>query len=74
MQNFRNLLVWKKSHDLALAVYRLSVHLQKREAWTLRDQMFRAVISIPSNIAEGRGTWVGCRFQAVFVDCPGVIQ
>jgi four helix bundle protein len=55
MQNFRNLLVWKKSHALTVHVYGLSVHLQKREAWPLRDQMFRAAISIPSNIAEGTG-------------------
>ena len=55
MQNFRNLLVWKKSHSLALTVYRLAPHLQQREAWPLRDQLFRAAISIPSNIAEGTG-------------------
>ena len=55
MQNFRNLHVWKKSHGLVLAIYRLAPVLQKREAWPLRDQMFRAAISIPSNIAEGTG-------------------
>ena len=55
MQNFRNLNVWKKSHALALAVHRLAPHLRVREAWPLKDQMFRASISIPSNIAEGAG-------------------
>ena len=55
MQNFRNLLVWKKSHALALRIYGVAPHLQTREAWPLRDQIFRAAISIPSNIAEGAG-------------------
>src|SRR4051812_39971877 len=55
MQNFRNLLVWKKSHALTLQIFGLSGYLQKREAWPLRDQMFRAAISISSNIAEGTG-------------------
>jgi four helix bundle protein len=55
MQNFRKLHVWKKSHQLALDIYSLAPQLQRREAWPLRDQMFRAAISIPSNIAEGTG-------------------
>ena len=55
MQNFRNLLVWKKSHALALQIYGLAPHLRVRESWPLRDQMFRAAISISSNIAEGTG-------------------
>ena len=55
MQNFRKLQVWKKSHQLALDIYALAPRLQGREAWPLRDQMFRAAISISSNIAEGTG-------------------
>ncbi len=55
MQNFRNLHVWKKSHQLALDIYALSSQLQRREAWPLREQMFRAAIAISSNIAEGTG-------------------
>ena len=55
MQNFRKLHVWKKSHQLALDVYALTPQLQRREAWPLRDQMFRAAIAVSSNIAEGTG-------------------
>jgi len=55
MQDYRNLKVWQKAHDLTLATYALSAHLRKPEAWALRDQMFRAALSVPSNIAEGAG-------------------
>ena len=55
MQNFRNLKVWQKAHQLALQTYALPAYLLKPEAWPLRDQLLRAAISIPSNIAEGAG-------------------
>ena len=55
MQDYRNLQVWQKAHELALATYELSAFLRKPEAWPLRDQVLRAAISIPSNVAEGAG-------------------
>jgi four helix bundle protein len=55
MQDYRNLKVWQKAHRLTLATYAVSPHLQKPDAWPVRDQMLRAAISMPSNIAEGAG-------------------
>ena len=55
MQDFRNLLVWQKSHELALEIYRLSRDFPREELYGLASQMRRAAVSIPSNIAEGRG-------------------
>src|SRR5215207_4985110 len=55
MQDYRKLLVWQKAHQLALKTYELPAYLLKPEAWPLRDQILRAVISISSNIAEGAG-------------------
>ena len=55
MQNFRNLHVWQKAHQLALTTYEVPAYLLKPEAWPLRDQILRAAISIPSNVAEGAG-------------------
>jgi four helix bundle protein len=55
MQNFRNLLVWQKSHDLVLQVYRSSRDFPREDAYGLTSQMRRAAISIPSNVAEGCG-------------------
>jgi four helix bundle protein len=55
MQDYRKLLVWQKAHNLALKAYELPAYLRAPEGWVLRDQILRAAISIPSNIAEGRG-------------------
>jgi len=55
MQDYRKLDVGKKSHRLALDTYAFSAYFKSPEAWTIRDQVFRAAISVPSNIAEGCG-------------------
>lgn len=52
-KNHRELLVWKKAMRLVVAVYDLVRRLPKEENYGLSDQMRRAAISIPSNIAEG---------------------
>jgi four helix bundle protein len=55
MQNYRKPRVCRKAHALALKTYEIPAYLLKPEAWPLRDQILRAVISISSNIAEGAG-------------------
>jgi four helix bundle protein len=55
MQDYRKLRVWQKAHELTLGTYAASAYLDKPTAWPLRDQMLRASISVPSNIAEGAG-------------------
>jgi four helix bundle protein len=55
MQDYRKLVVWQKAHKLTLATYGVSAYLKAPEAWPLRDQLLRAAISIPSNVAEGAG-------------------
>ena len=50
---YSNLKVWQKSMDLAVEIYRVVKSLPKEELYGLSDQMRRAVVSIPSNIAEG---------------------
>jgi four helix bundle protein len=52
--NYKNLIVWQKAMDLTAAVYKLVRKLPKEELYALSDQMRRAAVSIPSNIAEGR--------------------
>jgi four helix bundle protein len=51
-KSFKGLIVWQKARDLAVAVYRLTEQFPKSELYGLTSQMRRAVISIPSNIAE----------------------
>jgi four helix bundle protein len=55
MQDFRRVQAWQKSHDLVLAVYRLTEHFPKEEAYGLTSQLRRAACSIPMNVAEGCG-------------------
>lgn len=55
MQDFRNLLVWQKSHAMALSIYRATFTFPEQEKYGLTSQMRRAAYSIPSNIAEGCG-------------------
>jgi len=53
--DFRQLLVWQKAMDLTMEVYSIVKLLPHDESFALSDQMRRAVVSIPSNIAEGQG-------------------
>ena len=55
---FRDLHVWKKSRSLAADIYRLAGAPQLRGHFAYCDQIGRAALSVPSNIAEGdeRGT------------------
>ena len=54
MHSFRDLTVWQKSMDLVTLVYQLTEKFPSDERFGLTSQMRRAVVSIPSNIAEGR--------------------
>ena len=47
--------MWQKAIDLTSEFYKLVKQLPIEEQYALSDQMRRAVVSIPSNIAEGRG-------------------
>jgi len=55
VQDFRNLLVWRKAHRLTLDVYAV---FSKPKPWpqqVVRYQLLRSAASIPANLAEGCG-------------------
>jgi len=52
---YRKLLVYHKAMELVTKVYKLSASFPQTERFALCDQIQRAVISVPSNIAEGMG-------------------
>ena len=52
---FEKLIAWQKAKELSLAVYSLAAKFPQCEQYALTSQIRRAVISIPSNIAEGTG-------------------
>jgi four helix bundle protein len=55
MKDFRQLKVWEKAHQLALAVYKVTKGFPKEELYGLTSQIRRSSMSIPTNIAEGCG-------------------
>ena len=55
IKSFQDLNIWQEAHHLALEIYEITKNFPKEEIYGLVPQMRRAVISIPSNIAEGMG-------------------
>ncbi len=53
--SFQKLNAWEESRKLVVAVYQLLDRFPKFENYALCDQIRRAVVSVPSNIAEGSG-------------------
>ena len=52
--SYKDLVVWQKAMDLVVETYKIVKQLPKEETYALSDQMRRAAVSIPSNIAEGQ--------------------
>ncbi len=55
MKDFRKLKVWEKAHAFTLLLYKETQAFPSAEQYGLTSQLRRAAVSIPSNIAEGRG-------------------
>ena len=53
MRNFKQLKIWQKGFEIAVDTYRLINSFPQSEKYSLAQQVTKAAISIPSNIAEG---------------------
>lgn len=53
--SFEKLIVWEKSRQLAVEVYKITSAFPVEERFGLTSQIRRCSISVPSNIAEGSG-------------------
>jgi len=53
-KHYKDLIAWQKAMDLVQSVYDATEEFPKREVYSLTDQIRRAAVSIPSNIAEGQ--------------------
>jgi four helix bundle protein len=60
--HFRDLLIWQRSMKLTGHIYALTATLPRSETFGLSQQMRRAAVSVPSNIAEGHGRVTGKTF------------
>ena len=55
MKDFRTLNVWQKSHEHAVMIYQETKKFPKEEVYGITSQIRRAIVSIPTNLAEGCG-------------------
>jgi hypothetical protein len=70
MKNFKDLVVWRKAHELTLAVYKVTRVFPREELYGLTSQLRRASGSIGANIAKDRED--GARaISADFFKLPG---
>jgi four helix bundle protein len=63
MKNFRDLHVWRKSHELTLDCYKLTQNFPRHELYGITNQVRRSAASIAANIAEGCGKRGNGEFQ-----------
>ncbi|HBR94265.1 MAG TPA: four helix bundle protein [Opitutae bacterium] len=54
VNSYKDLIVWQKAMLLVTEVYRVTKRIPKEELYGLTNQVRRAAVSIPSNIAEGQ--------------------
>jgi four helix bundle protein len=62
VSDFKRLKVWRKAHSLALSVRRVARSIRGADNASLRNQLIRAAMSIPTNIVEGTGQKTGKEF------------
>lgn len=53
-QHYKDLVVWQKAMDVVTEISKLSEGFPSREVYSLTNQIRRAAVSVPSNIAEGQ--------------------
>ena len=53
LNSFKDLIVWQKAHDFVLNIYSITTKFPKDEMYALTNQLRRATVSVPANIAEG---------------------
>src|SRR5256885_129060 len=66
--HYRELIAWQRAMDMVAEVYRISRQFPREELYGLTNQIRRAAVSVPSNIAEGQGRGVGqafCQFLRI---------
>ncbi len=71
MKDFRSLKVWEKAHGLTLAIYKSTEQFPKQELYSLTNQIQRAAVSVPANIAEGCGKDSEAELKRYFVIAMG---
>ncbi|HEV7387836.1 MAG TPA: four helix bundle protein [Gemmatimonadaceae bacterium] len=77
MSDFRKLSVWRKAHGLTLNVHRIATQIRGSDNASLRNQILRAAMSIPTNIVEGTGQKSGVelgRFLSIAIKSASELE
>jgi four helix bundle protein len=69
--SFKDLRVWQESMKFAVEVYRITAQFPRHELYGLSNQLRRAAVSIPSNVAEGKGHRSGREFGNYLLHARG---
>src|SRR5436853_6958040 len=62
LTHYRELIAWQKAMEIVCRIYQLTSSFPAEERFGLTNQLRRAAVSIPSNIAEGQGRGVSRDF------------
>jgi four helix bundle protein len=62
VSDYKKLKVWRKAHALALDVYRVATRIRGSDNASLRNQIIRTAMSVPTNLVEGTGQKSGKEF------------
>ena len=74
MNSYRELIGWQKSMDAVVEIYRVTRSFPAAEQFALTNQVRRAAVSVPSNIAEGQGRGTDKEFCHFLRIARGSIQ
>jgi four helix bundle protein len=69
--SFRDLRVWQEAMALTAEVYKSTASFPKHELYGLSQQIRRAAVSVPSNIAEGKGHYSDKEFSRFLFHARG---
>ncbi|MBV8053069.1 MAG: four helix bundle protein [Acidobacteriaceae bacterium] len=69
--SFKDLRVWQEAMELTVEVYKKTAAFPKHELYGLTQQMRRAAVSVPSNIAEGKGHYSDKEFSRFLFHARG---
>lgn len=72
--HWKDLDVWKKSHEFVLKMYDVLKTFPKHENYVLTDQIRRAVISVPANIVEGQSRKTTKEYRQFLYNARGSLE
>src|SRR5690349_23964828 len=74
MSGYRDVIAWQRAMQLTKECYVVSRRFPQSEAFGLTQQLRRAAVSVPANIAEGRGRWLRKQYAQFLVIARGSLN